>query len=339
MSKIKELKQNPENNISLVDIFQSFYPTGKTKYLDLIIRLVKNTKSIERYVEDISQNITIELGVPKETWDHLPLFKRFFIMRFIDNCFSYSDLKTFKKFCEYNERGLINQNDLSKYKSFDEIMVANGIAELRVHEKDLEKQVSFIYDDSNEWVVLRPLTFYSSKKYGSSTRWCTTSENNPEYFLRYARRGILIYTINKITGLKVACFKSLDDEPEFSFWNQQDTRIDSLESDLPNHILDIIKNEIKNNPVTNISLLSEEDRKKEESLLRLHEIKAISEVPVPVNEMTEVSEERMFENINDEVMEETVRLIRNHYIDSRMETEPSEQEQRGYPEESENCVA
>jgi len=339
MSKIKELKQNPENNICLVDIFQPFYPSGKTKYLELIIRLVKNTKSIERYVEDIGQNLKNELNVSKETWSHLPLFQRYFILRFIDSCFSYSDLKTIKSFSEYNERGLISQNDLSKYKSFDEIMVANGIAELRVHEKDLEKQVRFIYDDSSEWIVLRPLTFYSSKKYGSSTKWCTTSENSPEYFLRYSKRGVLIYTINRITGLKVACFKSLDDEPEFSFWNQQDTRIDSLESDLPNHILDIIKNEIKNNPVTNISLLSEEDRKKEESLLRLHELKAISEVPVPVNEMAEVSEERMFENIHDEVMEETVRLIRNHYIDSRIGTEPSEQEQRGYPEESENCVA
>lgn len=98
MSKIKELKQNPENNISLVDVFQSFYPSGKTKYLDLIIRLVKNTKSIERYVEETGQILKNELGVPSETWNNLPLFKRFFIMRFIDICFSHSDLKTFKNF-------------------------------------------------------------------------------------------------------------------------------------------------------------------------------------------------------------------------------------------------
>ena len=32
----------------------------------------------------------------------------------------------------------------------------------------------------------------------------------------------------------------------FSFWNQTDSRIDSLESELPDFILDIIRNEVKN---------------------------------------------------------------------------------------------
>ena len=60
------------------------------------------------------------------------------------------------------------------------------------NEKDLEKQIKVVYSD-DEWVVLRPLTYHSSLKYGSSTKWCTASESNPDYFLRYVKRGILLY--------------------------------------------------------------------------------------------------------------------------------------------------
>jgi hypothetical protein len=116
--------------------------------------------------------------------------------------------------------------------------------------------------------VIRPLTYHSSLKYGASTKWCTVSDKNPDYFLRYTKRGILLYMINKVTGLKVACFKSLDSEPEFSFWNQVDTRIDSLESGLPLFIIDVIRDEVTNSPITNMSLLSDEDRKTQENLVR-----------------------------------------------------------------------
>jgi hypothetical protein len=82
----------------------------------------------------------------------------------------------------------------------------------------------------------------------------------------------LIYSINKKTGLKVGTFKELpnsgDDHNgalvpsqqflEFSFWNQKDDRIDSLDSGLPIEILQIILKEIKDRPFTNISLLPDE---------------------------------------------------------------------------------
>jgi hypothetical protein len=215
-----------------------------------------------------------------------------FIYRFIDSMFNHSDLKSFAKFCEYNERGLIEQSDLSRYTTFEEIMTATGIAEVKTLEKDLEKQIKVIYSD-DEWIVLRPLTYHSSRKYGSSTKWCTTQENNPEYFIRYAKKGILLYMINKVTGLKVACFKSLDNnDPEFSFWNQVDTRIDSMESELPLFIMECIREEVTENPVTNLSLLSEEDFKKQEELLYERKKSYISEGE-PMEMREEVMEQPM----------------------------------------------
>jgi hypothetical protein len=53
-------------------------------------------------------------------------------------------------------------------------------------------------------------------------------------------------------------------DSEFSFWNQIDKRIDSLESGLPSELLQVITTEIKNNPVSNVSYLTPEDYEREE---------------------------------------------------------------------------
>ena len=176
-----------------------------------------------------------------------------------------SDATFFKKFCELNERGLIEENDLSKYNNFEQITTQLTLAELKENAKDMEGSVVKLHDDS-EWLIVKPLTFAASKKYGAFTKWCTTSKDNPEYFIRYTNRGSLIYIINKKTGLKVACFKSFDEnEPEFSFWNSIDLRVDSLESGLPNDILNLIVKDITENRLPNVSYLNLEQRIKEES--------------------------------------------------------------------------
>jgi hypothetical protein len=266
MSLIRELKTNTENQINLVEILQLFCPEDKTKYVDLLLRMVKKTKNIDQYVGEVKETLNKEFGIEKNVLDKFSPLQIILMYRFIETTFNFADIKNYQKFVEYNERGLISENDLGKFKSFDDILNATSLAEVKSYEKDLERQIRIIYSD-DEWVVLRPLTYHSSLKYGSSTKWCTASESNPDYFLRYSKRGIVIYMINKITGQKVACFKSLDKEPEFSFWNQVDTRIDSLDANLPDFILDSVKNEIKNNSVTNFSYLNDEDKKKQESLL------------------------------------------------------------------------
>lgn len=267
MSRIKELKTNPDNNLNLVDVFQLICPEGKSKYVELLLRLTKQTKNIDRFIDEVKENLKENLGLTDEAMNNFTPFQLLMAYRFLDQSFNFSDLKLYKKFCEYNERGLITNNDLTRFSSFEDIMTATGMAEMKANEKDLEKQIKVIYSD-DEWVVLRPLTYHSSLKYGSSTKWCTASENNPDYFLRYVKRGILLYMVNKVNGLKVACFKSLDSsEPEFSFWNQVDTRIDSMESGLPDFIMNVIRDEVNSNSVTNYSLLSVEDAKKLEDIV------------------------------------------------------------------------
>jgi hypothetical protein len=265
MTKIKDLKSKPENNLNVIEILELICPEKKTKYIETLLRLMKKTKNYDNYIVDIKEMFTKRLNISSSKLEKFTNFQIFLMWDFLET-FDIDDLVEYQKFCDFNERGLIQSNDLSKYSSFDEILSVTSIAELKLQEKELEKQIKVIYTNE-EWTVIRPLTGNSSMKYGSGTKWCTASTKNPDYFFRYSKRGILLYMINKKTGLKVACFKSLDDEHEFSFWNQVDTRIDSIESGLPLFIIDIIRDEVTNNPVSNMSLLSDEEKKIQEDLL------------------------------------------------------------------------
>ncbi len=307
MSKIKELKTNPENCFNVVDFLELFSPEKKSKYTDTLLRLMRETKNLKEYIEESKKMITNEFPFIKiEDLNDFSDIQIMMMSRFIDSFFSYSDLRQWRQFCEYNERGLITQNDLTKYKTFEEVSNQLSIADMKLQSKTLEKEVIKLMD-TDEWLVLRPLTYHSSKKYGSNTKWCTTTENNPEYFLKYSKKGVLIYCINKITGYKVASFYSLDkNDPEFSFWNQKDNRIDSLDTELTDEIRKLIQDTSKSKDAkTNRFLLSDDIREKEEIQLRKYngEIKHMVEpIPMPVEmeePRNEVREERseMLENI------------------------------------------
>ena len=304
MSRIQSLSNSPKFNINLIKFLQIIFPDVKTKYIDAIAHLyykakVDNKENIKEWYEDSIEigNIFSKSEKSKKEIENLDPLQLFFLYRFtrdlIDDSFALHP-NLFSKFIEYNERGLIPNNDLSTYSSPSDYMSAVNIAELKVIEKDLETQVKMIYSDE-EWVILRPLTWVSSKKYGSQTRWCTTNESGPAAFYDYAGRGILIYNINKKSGLKVAIHSSsikdnenmrpmnqgTIDNLDLSCWNMGDDRVDSIVSGLPDWILRKNIDEIKSSPVPNISL-SEEAQKlyddyhnvsiKRDGILELHPV-------------------------------------------------------------------
>lgn len=270
MSKIKELKTNPENCINIIDFLEIFSPEKKSKYTETLLRLMKGTRNLQEHCKDIKKEMMNQFSfINEEELDSFSEIQIMVMWRFIDSFFNYSDLKDWRKFCEYNERGLIVQSDLSRYKTFEEVANQLSIADIKVQSKELENEVVKLLDN-DEWLVVRPLTYYSSKKYGSNTKWCTTSEGNPEYFIKYSSKGVLIYCINKITGYKVASFYSLDkNDPEFSFWNQRDNRVDSLDTELTDDVRKLIQEVSKaKDAKTNRFLLSDELRTKEDWSLR-----------------------------------------------------------------------
>jgi len=294
MSRIEELKkQNPHYTIEVIDIINGFFE--KPKYTEMVLNLVKNKILNQRsHMDDIISELTREYGFKKDELKSKTNEEINNIFKVVSDYIGYSNFNTVKKFIELNERNLINKNDLTSYKTFDELELQMSLATLKLVDKEMEKQIQKLYED-NEWLIIKPLSFLASKKYGASTKWCTTQEHNPEYYLKYSRRGILIYCINKITGDKVAAFKNIDEawDKETSFWNLIDQRIDSLESGLPLEVMNVIRHEFINTKKSNWDILSDDEKNRQVLWLeneyrgekKLRGLEDGEEVPMPQEPM------------------------------------------------------
>lgn len=264
MSKIDELKkQNPLFGINLIDLINNL--VSKPKYTEMMVNLIKNKfDSQESHINDIRNELIREYKMTEDKVNNMPFFEVLNYHRIISDFIGYSNYTTLTKFIELNERKLIENSDLTSYKTFQELELQMSLADLKLVDKEMEKQIEKLFEN-DDWLVLKPLSYLSSKKYGASTKWCTSSDREPDYFYKYVKRGLLIYVINKKTGDKVAGFKNIDSsyERETSFWNITDQRVDSLETGLPNHIMDIFKDQFHNVKVTNWDSLTDEERNRQ----------------------------------------------------------------------------
>ena len=66
MSKIRELKTNPDNNLNLVTVLELFSPIGKSKYTDMLLKLMKNTPNLKQHTKEIKETLTKETLKNKE---------------------------------------------------------------------------------------------------------------------------------------------------------------------------------------------------------------------------------------------------------------------------------
>ena len=249
MSKITEIKkQYPELNISIIDLFLKMDSTKTNKYLPLMCKLLSsrfqvnklwNKRDEETEMNHIKERVSI-MGLNYDGMSNNELYSYYCLADY----FNHEDMKLLSSFQKYNERGLIQNKDVTSYQNFEQIMASVGLASLKEDEKELRSQIIREHDDET-WLALRPLTFGASSKYGAATKWCTTYQNDKQYFERYWKRGILVYFINKITGLKFALFKALDGDKELSFWNAADQRVDFLELDIDDYMFPIIKQILK----------------------------------------------------------------------------------------------
>jgi hypothetical protein len=249
-------------SMTLADLISTrLDPTSSNKYLNLIGNVLKNdieekygSKEFEFEVERCREVYPLyRTGTTTNAIEEF-LYRRFFIDSFTSDMF-----RTISHFIELNERGKIEENDVNKYKTLDDLAKAINISEMKSAPKEMEKAVIKIIDDER-WLVLRPLTFEASLKYGANTKWCTTSREEKRHFKRYWQRGVLIYALNKETGYKFAVQKYYDESSRTTLWNAADDEVgwDGIElNEKDFYITGIIMNEVKKE-ITNISLCSPE---------------------------------------------------------------------------------
>jgi hypothetical protein len=262
MSRIETLKkQFKALDFTIIDLLSEIDGTETHKYLQFLCKVVKHRNFRESTTSKGTshQEIVTELksyGIGSSGSFDVDYIKLSFLDRYIER----NDVKIFHQFKSHMENGLIENSDITKYSSFSDMSNAVTLAELRILEKDYETKVFKEYEDDN-WLMVRPLSFKSSCKYGSGTKWCTTFSTDKQYFFKYFFKSTLIYIINKKTGYKVAMHGLTTDYGKLydvTFWNSSDNRMDFLELDVDDYLVSHIK-KILNSNISNCSFLTKSE--------------------------------------------------------------------------------
>jgi hypothetical protein len=107
--------------------------------------------------------------------------------------------------------------------------------------EELKEEKSFIREEhcdvlieNDNFILIRPKTFRGSLKYGSGTKWCTSSKTNSRTFETYYRSGVIVYLIDKTntktnSAEKIALYMDYKQSPlvgEVNMYNSKDETID-----------------------------------------------------------------------------------------------------------------
>jgi hypothetical protein len=216
MSRLDRLKeQHPELNISLIDMLVKVDPTSTYKYTEFLIKMIK-----EMFISDDASDIGLNIGIDILGWDNVDSLNEFEI---------------------HSRAGRIKNSDISSYKNWKQIENSVKDAEELVKQKEAEKQINKLYDDS-EWLVVIPLSFESSKVYGMGTKWCTTQENHwNDYISNYK----MIYIINKLSNEKYAISRDKRSDSKIQAWLSDDKETSPFMLPLPSNIMSIITEEVR----------------------------------------------------------------------------------------------
>jgi hypothetical protein len=254
MSRIDELRKNEKNQINLVKIIESLVPDKKTKYVELLARIIH---------EEIDKKMSKDNFVKKiEDYksDNFSSLEKYFIIFILDRILNKIEIDEFNYFCDKFESNALKGVDLQTLSAEDVVIHVQTLQEID-KEKDLEK-ATYKLVDNDEWLVLLPLTYEASKKYGMNTKWCTASEGTDDHFYEYSSNGILVYIINRQTNVKHAIFYDIEDiyediQNRITLWNSEDKPIELFLISLPDSVLNPIKNYFINARKTNQELYIE----------------------------------------------------------------------------------
>lgn len=213
MARIDDLKkQNPQLDISLIDIIASLDPTSTYKYLGFMLKLLKN-----------------EIGEKDP--------KKCFAQALFDE--EYIDY--LKRFESHSAASRLKNPDISSYKNINEVTAAVNEADQILKVKESEKQVIKLFE-SKEYLVLLPLTFEASKTYGANTKWCVTQS---QYWKTYQWNYKLIYIIDKVNNKKYAISRKYDDQTKIEGWLENDDPISPFLIPLSPEVDVVITNELR----------------------------------------------------------------------------------------------
>ena len=225
--KLKKIKlENKEYNLSILDLLRFLDPSKTGKFMTILLNELKfYNKSIPlgaRSIRLLNHSIKTINVVHEE------------VLEILIDCLGGSDvindLEKFEVLCEEN---LISIKDIQEYKSLGEVSLAVIDAQEKRNDKNCSPHKEIVLDGT-DYLVLKPLNAFAAKKYGASTKWCTSSRD-PKTFYQYSEKGVLIYILSKINKSKWAVYYDMDLK-ELSWWSSKDILTDGYLVDLPENL-------------------------------------------------------------------------------------------------------
>jgi hypothetical protein len=252
------IQENPSMEINVIRLLSKLDPSKTNKFTPFLLKIFK--EKLEAYTDSHFYSD----GPYSSRYQHLNKtinsingFEKVLTMWIIDHMFQAESIETLVEFNEVLGKGLIEENDISKYKDMNEIINQLSIAKTKDLLNKSRKEISVVYEDDMV-LMLKPLSFEASLKYGAGTKWCTAMKNEPEYFYRYSKNGILIYLINKVTGRKFGCYSEV--MGRVNIYNEVDESIDSFHMGLPYGILSELMEFLDTNlHQSNVNMFSDEE--------------------------------------------------------------------------------
>lgn len=215
MSRLEKIKaDNPELNVSIIDIICAADPSNTYKYCDFLLRMVKQ--------KNLSREDVIKLVVEK-----------------LIGMKNVEQLNYFEDHSKAN-RIPLEHRDISSHKSWSSIQKVVEDCDQIIKMKELEKKCNKLYDDG-EWLVLIPQTYEASMLYAKGTKWCITQKS---YWDDYKKHSRIIFVINRKTDDKFAISKRFDGQL-VQGWDAKDIETSPLMWEFNDEVWKIIRTELR----------------------------------------------------------------------------------------------
>lgn len=215
MAKIDKLKQdNPELNVTIIDVIRSMDPSSTNKYCEFLIKMVKRNDNPQELI----------------------------VKSLISGLFGEKTIETLHQFEEHSKANRIPQEykDVSRHTDWEPIMLGVKSADEVVKRKQLEKETKKIYSD-DEWLVIIPESYEASQLYAHNTKWCITQKS---YWNDYKKSSRIIFVINKKSDEKYAISKRMSDNL-IQGWDAKDKETSPLIWEFTDDIWKVIRMEMK----------------------------------------------------------------------------------------------
>ena len=228
--RLREIKKNNKNyDISLIDLLKLMDPSKNGKFVPLLLGELKHSDKTHHR----STRTADELGIDSADLSSTTLA----ILNLLCGRLGGERLMVdLIKFNELLDKGQVKNNDISKYKTLNDISLELVQVEKELSGKKTNPRQEIIFED-DEYLVIKPLNLDSARKYGRGTKWCTSSRD-ANYFYDYSR-GVLIYIIGKGNNPKYGVHFDLENY-KLSWWNTIDEQVDGLLVETPKSLKEFI---------------------------------------------------------------------------------------------------